>query len=81
MLFRSGALRALRMAKAAGVTRFVMTSSAAAVAYGHPPGKTQYDENDWTNVDAPGIQPYIKSKAISERAARDWMASEGGAMV
>ena len=75
---REGALRALRMAKAAGVTRFVMTSSAAAIAYGHPEGKTHYDENDWTNVDAPGVQPYVKSKAIAERAARDWVASEGG---
>ena len=75
---REGALRALRFAKAAGVTRFVMTSSAAAIAYGHPEGKTQYDENDWTNVDAPGVQPYVKSKTIAERAARDWVASEGG---
>ena len=75
---REGALRALRFAKAAGVTRFVMTSSAAAIAYGHPPGKIQYDENDWTNVDAPGVQPYVKSKTIAERAARDWVASEGG---
>ena len=75
---REGALRALRMAKAAGVTRFVMTSSAAAIAYGHPPGKTQYDENDWTNVAAPGVQPYVKSKTIAERAARDWVAAEGG---
>ena len=77
---REGALRALRMAKAAGVTRFVMTSSAAAIAYGHPPGKTHYDENDWTNVDAPGVQPYVKSKTIAERAARDWVAAEGGAL-
>ena len=75
---REGALRALRMAKAAGVKRFVMTSSAAAIAYGHPPGKTEYNENDWTNVDAPGVQPYVKSKTIAERAARDWVAAEGG---
>ena len=77
---REGALRALRMAKGAGVTRFVMTSSAAAIAYGHPPGKIQYDERDWTNVDAPGVQPYVKSKTIAERAARDWVAAEGGAL-
>lgn len=32
---RDGALRALRFAKAAGIRRFVMTSSVAAVAYGH----------------------------------------------
>lgn len=72
---REGALRALRFAQAAGVTRFVMTSSAAAIAYGHPPGKTDYTEADWTNPDAPGVQPYIKSKTIAERAARDWVAA------
>lgn len=78
---REGALRALRFAGAAGVERFVLTSSAAAIAYGHPPGKSVFDESDWTDVDAPGVQPYIKSKTIAERAARDWVAREGGAMV
>ena len=77
---RDGALRALRFAKAAGVTRFVMTSSSAAVAYGHPEGKVTFDESDWTNVEAPGIKPYVKSKAIAERAARDWVAAQGGAI-
>lgn len=72
---RDGALRALKAAHAAGIERFVLTSSAAAIAYGHAPGKTQYDESDWTNVDAPGVQPYIKSKTIAERAARDWVAA------
>jgi dihydroflavonol-4-reductase len=77
---REGALRALRVAAAAGVKRFVMTSSAAAIAYGHPKGKDHYTEADWTNVDRPGVYPYVKSKAIAERAARDWVAAEGGAM-
>ncbi len=77
---REGALRALRFAKAAGITRFVMTSSSAAIAYGHAEGKETYDERDWTNIDAPGVQPYVKSKAISERAARDWVDREGGAI-
>ena len=78
---REGALRALRFAKAAGVERFVMTSSAAAIAYGHPPGKSEFTESDWTDVDAPGVQPYVKSKTVAERAARDWVAQEGGGMV
>ena len=75
---REGALRALRFARDAGVTRFVLTSSAAAVAYGHPAGKIEFTEADWTNLDTPGIQPYIKSKTIAERAAREWVAQEGG---
>ncbi|MGN6496653.1 MAG: NAD-dependent epimerase/dehydratase family protein [Tsuneonella sp.] len=70
---REGTLRALRFAQAAGVTRFVQTSSSAAIAYGHPPSKHDFDENDWTNLAAPGVQPYIKSKTIAERAARDWV--------
>ena len=78
---REGALRALRFAKAAGVERFVMTSSAAAIAYGHPPGKWEFTEADWTDVDAPGVQPYVKSKTVAERAARDWVAQEGGGML
>ncbi|MEO7169991.1 MAG: NAD-dependent epimerase/dehydratase family protein, partial [Sphingomonas sp.] len=48
---REGALRALRFASAAGVSRFVMTSSVAAIAYGHP-GDQIYTEADWTDVEA-----------------------------
>ncbi len=80
---REGALRALRFAGAAGVRHVVMTSSVAAVAYGHPdrsPPRGAYDERDWTDVNAPNIQPYIKSKTIAERAARDWVAASGEGM-
>lgn len=76
---REGALRALRFASEAGVSRFVMTSSVAAIAYGHP-GERTYTETDWTNVDAPGLGAYVKSKTIAERAAREWVAAKGGAM-
>lgn len=75
---REGALRALRFAKAAGVKRFVMTSSAAAIAYGHGKGTRTYTEKDWTNLDGPDVYAYVKSKTIAERAARDWVAAEGG---
>lgn len=75
---RDGALRVLRAAKAAGVKRFVMTSSAAAIAYGHPEKVRTFTEADWTNPDSPDAYPYIKSKTIAERAARDWVAAEGG---
>jgi len=70
---RDGALRALRAAHAAGVESVVMTSSVAAVAYGH--GKAQsraYDERDWSElVDEVGA--YEKSKTIAERAAWDYV--------
>ncbi|HNJ46962.1 MAG TPA: NAD-dependent epimerase/dehydratase family protein [Novosphingobium sp.] len=77
---RDGALRALRAARAAGIKRFVMTSSMAAVAYGHGGAKTRFTQADWTNIDSPDAYAYVKSKTIAERAARDWVAAEGGDM-
>jgi dihydroflavonol-4-reductase len=74
---RDGALRALRAAKAAGVRRFVMTSSVAAVSYGRGRGVHHFTEADWTQLGKPGISPYIQSKTIAERAARDWVAEHG----
>jgi dihydroflavonol-4-reductase len=77
---RDGALRALRAAKAAGAKRFVMTSSVAAISYGRGRGVHHFTEADWTDPSRPGISAYIQSKTIAERAARDWMAREGGTM-
>lgn len=77
---RDGALRALRFAKQAGVKRVVMTSSMAAIAYGVDRGEYTFSEKDWTNLEHPDVYPYVKSKTISERAARDWMDANGGAM-
>lgn len=76
---RDGALRVLRAARAAGARRFVMTSSVAAIAYGHRErGQTRFTESDWTDSANPDADPYARSKTIAERAARDWVAAEGG---
>lgn len=77
---REGALRALRAAKTAGIRRVVLTSSMAAVAYGHGRTKSRFTEADWTNVSSPDAYAYVKSKTLAERAARDWVAAEGGDM-
>lgn len=78
---REGALRALRFARDAGVERVVMTSSTAAVTYGVGPDRTAvFTEADWTDPTHPDTSPYVRSKAIAERAARDFMAREGGAL-
>ena len=77
---REGALRALRFAKAAGVQRVVMTSSVAAIAYGHGKKIGTYTEADWTDVKGPQVHAYAKSKTLAERAAREWIASEGAGM-
>ncbi|WP_425230753.1 SDR family oxidoreductase [Sphingomonas sp.] len=77
---REGALRALRFARDAAVQRVVMTSSVAAIAYGHPPGQTTFTEADWSDPAAASTGAYPRSKTIAERAARDWIAAEGGAL-
>ncbi|MFW2389994.1 MAG: SDR family oxidoreductase [Polyangiales bacterium] len=76
-----GTLRVLRAANDAGVQRFVQTSSMAAVQYGHPDNRTApYTEADWTEVDAPGVTPYAKSKTLAERAARDFVDQQGAGL-
>ena len=66
---RDGTLRVLRAAVHAGVKRVVMTSSLAAVIYGHPrDGSKIFDEKDWSRTDI-DIGAYQKSKTIAERAA------------
>jgi nucleoside-diphosphate-sugar epimerase len=75
---REGALRVLRAARESGVKRVVMTSSFAAIGYGHPPRTTPFDETDWTNLDGLHVGAYPKSKTIAERAAWDFIARDGG---
>ena len=75
-----GTLRVFRAARNAGVKRIVQTSSFAAIGYGHGHRDTPYDENDWTDVDGPAVQPYMKSKTLAERAAWDFIERDGGMM-
>ena len=74
---RDGALRVLRAARAAKARRVVLTSSFAAVGYGHPQRSAPFDETSWTDLSWPGLAPYVKSKTIAERAAWDFVAKEG----
>lgn len=77
---RDGTLRVLRFARDAGVRRVVVTSSFAAIGYGNPPRATPFDEADWANTASPDVQPYMKSKAIAERAAWDFWQREAHGM-
>jgi nucleoside-diphosphate-sugar epimerase len=77
---REGALRVLRAARDAGGKRVVMTSSFAAIGYGHKPQEKPFTETDWTDVDGGDVLPYAKSKTLAERAAWDFIASEGGGL-
>jgi len=74
---RDGALRVLRAAREAGVERVVLTSSFAAIGYGHRDPDTVYDETSWTDVDGPGVTAYTKSKTVAERAAWDFVEADG----
>lgn len=77
---REGALRVLRAARDAGVKRVVMTSSFAAIGYGHPEQTAPFDETSWTNVNSSDVLPYAKSKTLAERAAWEFIEREGAGM-
>jgi dihydroflavonol-4-reductase len=77
---RDGALRVLRAARDAGVQRVVLTSSFAAVGYGHPRTSRLFTEEDWTDVNGPGVTPYVKSKTLAEQAAWRFVEDEGGGL-
>lgn len=73
---REGTLRVLRAARAAGVKRVVLTSSFAAIGYGHSPQAAPFTETDWTDPSSPDALPYVRSKTFAERAAWDFVARE-----
>jgi dihydroflavonol-4-reductase len=75
---REGTLRVLRAALDAGVKRVVVTSSIAAIRSAPPRAPNRpLDEGDWTDPDADGLTPYVRSKAIAERAAWDLARARG----
>jgi len=74
---REGTLRVLRASRDAGVKRVVLTSSFAAIGYGHPPQNTPFNETSWTDPNGDDVRPYVKSKTLAERAAWDFIAREG----
>ncbi len=74
---RDGALRVLRAARDAGARRVVLTSSFAAVGYGHEEQSAPFDETSWTDLGGHGVLAYQKSKTLAERAAWAFVAEEG----
>lgn len=76
---RDGALRVLSAARDAGVRRVVLTSSFAAIGYGHRPGRP-YTEADWTDLGGADLGAYVQAKTLAERAAWDFVGREGGAL-
>lgn len=64
-----GTRRAIEAALAGSVERIVLTSSIAAMQYGHADYSRPLTEADWTNVDSPHTTAYPKSKTLAEREA------------
>jgi nucleoside-diphosphate-sugar epimerase len=74
---REGTLRVLRTSLDHGVKRVVVTSSVAAIRLSRGSEKRPLNEDDWTDPDADGLTPYIRSKTIAERAAWDLVKERG----
>lgn len=78
---REGTLRVLKAARDAGVKRVVVTSSTAAVCYGQGSRSRPYTEAEWSDAtNLSDTSAYERSKTIAERAAWDFMTSEGGSL-
>jgi nucleoside-diphosphate-sugar epimerase len=77
---REGTLRVLRASRDARVKRVVLTSSFAAIGYGHKVREMPFTEADWTDPSGDDVAPYTKSKTLAERAAWDFLAREGGSL-
>ena len=68
-----GTLRALKAAHKSKLKKVVLTSSMGSMAYGH--NKSYCDHTDWTDI-SKNMGAYIKSKAIAEKAAWDFVNSQ-----
>lgn len=70
-----GTRRALSAAFAGGVERVVLTSSMAAVMYGHDKARTApFVASDWTNLAGRDVNAYVESKTRAEKEA--WAIAE-----
>jgi hypothetical protein len=72
-----GTRRAIIAALEANVERIVLTSSAAAIAYGHPPDKTAFSEADWSTTSGDDVNAYTESKTRAELKAWSLMETAG----
>ena len=77
---RDGTLRVLNAAARAQCPRVVLTSSTVAVMYAkeYLPGYV-FTETDFTDETREGLTPYIRSKAIAEKAAWHFVKTTPGA--
>ena len=67
-----GTLRVLEACSNSEVKKVVLTSSMAAVGYGHAKEKNIFSEEDWSKTDGE-ISAYAKSKTLAEKAAWNYL--------
>jgi dihydroflavonol-4-reductase len=73
-----GTMGALRACHKHRVKRVVITSSRAAISFGHNPPKEVYSDSDWSDIDfltEKGVEflgGYTLSKTLAEKAAWDF---------
>jgi nucleoside-diphosphate-sugar epimerase len=73
-----GTRRALEAALGATIERVVLTSSMAAIAYGHDKSRTEpFGPEDWTNLEGRHVSAYAESKTLAERDAWTIMGRAG----
>lgn len=70
-----GTRRAVTAALTSGAERIVLTSSLAAIVYGHTDYSKPFTTGDWTDVDSPKVTAYPESKLRAEREA--WRIADG----
>ena len=76
---RDGTLRVVDAAIRAGAERLVLTSSVAAIYYGHPnQAGRAFTEADFTNIESPATSAYSLSKTLAEQAA--WAQVAGSSL-
>lgn len=74
----AGTERAIGAALRADVERVVLTSSMAAIAYGHEKSdRPLFGAADWTRLDGRPVNAYIESKTRAERRAWEIMDAAG----
>ena len=69
----NGTLRVLKACLKEHVQRIILTSSFAAMGYGHKSSDTVMNEGTWSVTDTGKLGAYAKSKTLADRAAWDFI--------
>ncbi len=77
---KEGILRILKFAKCAGVKRVIMTSNFGAIGFTQTDKGRVTTEEDWTDTNQKGVSVYEKSKTLAEKAAWEYIKTQGNGL-